>query len=72
MPRDALRFILIRYDHGAVAPGVFDVVKLLQTHLAWLEHIRRARERDRAATALRKGGGRAALPASASSIPRVE
>ena len=47
-PRDALRFILIRYDHGAMAPGVFAVAKELQRHLAWLQHINRARERDRA------------------------
>jgi hypothetical protein len=26
-PRDGLRFILIRYDHGAMAPGVFAVAK---------------------------------------------
>ena len=47
-PRDALRFILIRYDHGAMAPGVFAVAKELQRHLGWLQHINRARERDRA------------------------
>jgi len=47
-PRDALRFILIRYDHGATAPGVFAVAKELQRHLSWLQHINRARERDRA------------------------
>ena len=47
-PRDALRFILCRYDHGAMAPGVFGVAKGLQRHLAWLQHINRARERDAA------------------------
>jgi hypothetical protein len=47
-PRDALRFIHIRYDHGAMAPGVFAVAKELQRHLAWLQHVNRARERDRA------------------------
>ena len=45
-PRDALRFILIH--HGAMAPGVFQVAKELQRHLSWLQHINRARERDRA------------------------
>jgi hypothetical protein len=47
-PRDGLRFILIRYDHGAMAPGVWQVAKELQRHLSWLQHINRARERDRA------------------------
>jgi hypothetical protein len=46
--RDALRFILIRYDHGAMAPGVFAVAKERQRHLSWLQHINRARERDTA------------------------
>jgi hypothetical protein len=56
-PRDALRFILIRYDHGAMAPGVFQVAKGLQQHLAWLQHINRARERDRARTQTHQQGG---------------
>ena len=48
-PRDALRFILIRYDTDAgMAPGVWEVAKELQRHLAWLQHINGARERDRA------------------------
>ena len=48
-PRDALRFILIRYDTEAgMAPGVWEVAKALQRHLSWLQHINRARERDRA------------------------
>ena len=47
-PRDALRFILIRYDHGAMAPGVFAVAKELQRHLSWLQHVNKARVRDRA------------------------
>jgi len=47
-PRDALRFILFRYDYGAMAPGVYAVAKELQRHLSWLQHINRARERDRA------------------------
>jgi hypothetical protein len=47
-PRDALRFIQIRYDDGAMAPGVFAVARELQQHLSWLQHINRARERDRA------------------------
>jgi hypothetical protein len=46
--RDGLRFILIRYDYGAMAPSVFGVSKELQRHLAWLQHINRARQRDRA------------------------
>jgi hypothetical protein len=47
-PRDGLRFILIRYDHGPMAPGVWQVAKELQRHLSWLQHINSARERDRA------------------------
>ena len=47
-PREGLRFILIRYDYGAMAPGVFQVAKELQRHLSWLQHINWARERDRA------------------------
>ena len=46
-PRDALRFILIRYDTDAgMAPGVWEVAEELQRHLAWLQHINGARERD--------------------------
>jgi hypothetical protein len=41
-PRDALRFILIRYDHGAMAPGVFEVAKELQRHLCFNTSIGRA------------------------------
>jgi hypothetical protein len=53
-PRDALRFILIRYDYDAgMAPGVWAVVLKLQEHLSWVQHINRAREKDRArATAI--------------------
>jgi hypothetical protein len=47
-PRDALRFILFRYDHGAMAPGVFAVAKELQRHLSSIQHVNRARERDAA------------------------
>jgi hypothetical protein len=45
-PRDGLRFILSRYDHGAMAPGVWRVAKELQRHLSWLQHVNRARMRD--------------------------
>lgn len=52
-PRAALAFILVRYDTDAgIAPGIYEVVKELQEHLAWLQHINRARERDRAWTQL--------------------
>jgi hypothetical protein len=48
-PRDSLRFILIRYDSdGGMPPGVWKVVEELHRHLSWLQHINRARERDRA------------------------
>jgi hypothetical protein len=48
-PRDALRFILQRYDTDAgMAPGVWETVKQIQRHLAWLQHVNRARERDAA------------------------
>jgi hypothetical protein len=48
-PRDALQFILMRYDSDAgMAPGVWAVVLKLQEHLSWLQHINRARERDHA------------------------
>jgi hypothetical protein len=47
-PRDGLRFILVRYDHGAMAPGVWQVAKALQSHLAWAKHVQAARLRDRA------------------------
>jgi hypothetical protein len=50
-PRDALRFILVRYDHGAMAPGVFAIAKELQRHLSWIQHVNRARERDAAQAA---------------------
>ena len=45
-PRDALKFILFRYEHGAMAPGVFKVAKEIQRHLSWLQHVNRARLRD--------------------------
>jgi hypothetical protein len=51
-PRDALKFISYRYDSGALAPGVFEAVKLLQIHLAWIQKVNQARERDRAAVRL--------------------
>jgi hypothetical protein len=57
-PRDALRFILMRYDTDAgMAPGVWEVCKSLQAHLSWLQHINRARARDRAVTHIRQQGG---------------
>ena len=47
-PRAALQFILMRYDSDAgMAPGVWAVVLELQRRIAWLEHIQRARLRDR-------------------------
>ena len=54
-PRDGLRFILIRYDTDAgMAQGVWEVVKDIQRHLAWRQHINRARECDRARAHLRQ------------------
>jgi hypothetical protein len=48
-PSDALRFILIRYDTDAgMAQGVWEVVKQIQAHLSWLQHVNQARERDAA------------------------
>jgi hypothetical protein len=48
-PRVGVRLILARYDTDAgMAQGVWEVVKQIQRHLAWLQHINRARERDRA------------------------
>jgi hypothetical protein len=52
---DALRFILIRYDTDAgMAPGVWEVVKGIQLHLSWMQHVNAARERDRARAHLRQ------------------
>jgi hypothetical protein len=46
-PRAGLRFILIRYDTDAgMAPGVWETVKQIQRHLAWIQHVNQARERD--------------------------
>jgi hypothetical protein len=48
-PRAGLRFILIRYDTDAgMAPGIWEVVKKIERHLAWIQHVNRARERDAA------------------------
>ena len=46
-PRLGLLLIRARYDDGAMAAGVWEVAKALQSHLAWVEHIQRARLRDR-------------------------
>jgi hypothetical protein len=47
--RDGLRFILMRYDTDAgMAQGVWQVVKQIQKHLAWIQHLNRARARDAA------------------------
>jgi hypothetical protein len=52
-PRDALRFILQRYDTNAGLPqGVWQVVKQIQRHLAWKQHVNLERERDRARACL--------------------
>jgi hypothetical protein len=68
-PRDGLRFILIRYDHGAMAPGVWQVAKELQRHLSWLQHINRAREKDRARTAIARNTQPLDKPHSATRLP---
>jgi hypothetical protein len=40
-PRAALLFITARYDTDAgMAPGVWSVVKELQQHLSWLQHVK--------------------------------
>jgi hypothetical protein len=60
-PRDALRFILLRYDTDAgMAPGVWETVKQIQRHLAWLQHVNRARERDAARARPSRPAGRPA------------
>jgi hypothetical protein len=60
-PRDGLRFILIRYDTDAgMAPGVWEVVKDIQLHLSWMQHVKAARVRD---------GARAHLSQEAERLP---
>jgi hypothetical protein len=55
-PRDSLRFILLRYDTDAgMAQGV---VKQIQQHLSWLQHVNRARERDAARALPHRSVGR--------------
>ena len=42
-PRVMLAIILARYDHGAVPDGVWQVIKLMQAHEGWLQHVADAR-----------------------------
>jgi hypothetical protein len=39
--REELGWLLARHDSGALAPGVWERVKALQTDVAWLQHHRR-------------------------------
>ena len=44
-PRVALAWIRSRYDHGAVAPGIWKIILDLEGHEAWRQHVRDARIR---------------------------
>jgi hypothetical protein len=44
-PATMLLVLRARYDCGAVPQGVWEVIKGLEAHLAWLEHIRAVRRR---------------------------
>jgi hypothetical protein len=37
---DELAWLRARHDEGAVAPGIYRVIKQLETELAWREHVR--------------------------------
>ncbi len=39
-PRVALEWLRTRYDHGAVAPGVWKIICELERHEAWRAHVR--------------------------------
>jgi hypothetical protein len=38
--RSALAQIRAQYDHGAVSPAVFRVIREIETEIAWEEHRR--------------------------------
>ena len=42
-PRDWLPILRARYDDGATPDGVWQVIKDLERHAAWLEHVSWAR-----------------------------
>jgi hypothetical protein len=43
--RAELAHLRARYDYGAVSPAVFEVIKEIETRVAWIEH-HRATEQD--------------------------
>jgi hypothetical protein len=36
--RTRLQFLRTRYDHGAVSPAVYNVIRSLETDIGWCEH----------------------------------
>jgi hypothetical protein len=36
--RAELALLRARYDSGAVAPAVYQVIRQIETHIAWIEH----------------------------------
>jgi hypothetical protein len=39
-PRDELRFLRQRYDHGAVSQGVYAAIRKIEIDIAWTEYRR--------------------------------
>jgi hypothetical protein len=42
--RDALQWVQARYDYGAVNPAVFNVIRMIETEIAWRRQQRGARQ----------------------------
>jgi hypothetical protein len=38
-PRDWLKLLNARYDHGAVAQGIWEIIKYLEAHESWRDHV---------------------------------
>ena len=36
--RTELALLRARYDSGAVAPAVYQIIREIETHIAWAEH----------------------------------
>jgi hypothetical protein len=45
--RAQLERLRARHDSGAVAPGVYSIIKLIETEVAWSEHRQDEREAAR-------------------------
>jgi hypothetical protein len=45
--RTRLQFLRTRYDHGAVSPAVYNVIRSLETDIGWYEHQERGKEKGK-------------------------